>query len=347
MGTKHLWSASAPAVVLALTAAMVAGAACSDRTNEPLTGAATASTTVVVPDIARDSTTTPAPVSPPPPAPQPGPTDGPWNRDLWAAYSGDGLSFGEASRFVERAGVPCVIRDNQGRLVAVFQWFPFDDASAFDQVAVAFSEDEGATWSSPARVVVAGMPANLMRPFDPTLVELEDGRYRLYFTANERTGGGRAAIYSAVSSDGLAYTFEPGTRFAPDAGTVDASVVRFGGTWHLFSHTMEANTGRGFHAVSTDGLSFEELPMVDAGSGRQWIGNAVVQGGRLRYYGSGRDGIWSATSRDGSAWSLDSGRRLSGGDPSAVVMSSGEVMLVSVGPVRDDAGPNPFRSPPP
>lgn len=347
MGTKHLCVAAAPTVLLALAALAVAAVACSDRMNELSTGAAPVSTTIVVPDIARDSATTPGPVSPQPPAPQPGPTDGPWNHDLWVAYSGDGLSFGEASRFVERAGVPCVIRDSQGRLVAVFQWFPFDDADAFDQVAVAFSKDGGTTWSSPAKVTVAGMPANLMRPFDPTLVQLEDGRYRLYFTSNERVGGGRPAIYSAISSDGLAYTFEPGARFAPDAGTVDASVVRFEGAWHLFSHTMEANTGQGFHAVSSDGLSFAELPMVDAGGGRQWIGNAVVQGQALRYYGSGRDGVWSATSPDGSAWTLDAGTRLSGGDPSAVVMSNGEVMLVYVGRARDDAGPNPFRNAPP
>ncbi len=347
MGMKQLWIAAAPAVVLALAAAAVAAVACSERAAQTLPGPAPASTTMAAPDVVRDSTTTPGPVSPKPPAPQPGPADGPWNRDLWVAYSGDGLSFGGASRFMERAGVPCVIRDSTDRLIAVFQWFPFDDADAFDQVAVAFSDDAGTTWTAPTRMIFSGLPEDLMRPFDPTLVQLEDGRYRLYFTSNERTGGGRPAIYSAVSSDGVAYTFEPGARFAPAAGTVDASVVRFGGAWHLFSHTMEANTGRGFHAVSADGLAFEELPLVDVGSGFQWIGNAVAQGETLRYYGSGRDGVWSATSTDGSTWALDAGTRLSGGDPSAVVSGSGEVMLVYVGPVREDAGPNPFRSPPP
>lgn len=346
MGARTLMSAAAPVVVLALVAVM-AGVGCSDRAAQTLPGAAPPSTTIAAPDIARDSTPTPAPLSPQPPAPQPGATDGPWNHDLWMAYSGDGRSFGEAARFVERAGVPCVIRDGADRLIAVFQWFPFDDADAFDQVAVAFSEDAGTTWSSPARVTVAGFPATLMRPFDPTLVQLEDGRYRLYFTSNERTGGGRPAIYSAISSDAVAFTFEPGARFAPAAGTVDASVVRFGGAWHLYSHTTEANTGRGFHAISGDGLAFEELPMVEVGSGRQWIGNAVAQGETLRYYGSGRDGVWSATSADGSAWTLDAGWRLAGGDPSAAVLAGGEVMLVFVGPVREDAGPNPFRSPPP
>lgn len=345
MGTRMLWRTGVAAVALAAVAE--SAMACSDRANETLAGAAAASTTIVVPDVARDSTTTPAPASPRAPGQQPGPTDGPWNRDLWVAHSGDGLSFGEGTPFVERAGVPCVIRDSAGRLVAVFQWFPFDDADAFDQVAVAFSEDAGTTWSSPARVTVTGLPDDLMRPFDPTLVQLDDGRYRLYFTSNGRTGDGRPAIYSAVSNDGVAYTFEPGARFAPAAGTVDASVVRFGDAWHLFSHTMEANTGRGFHAVSSDGLAFDALPMVDAGSGRQWIGNAVVQGATLRYYGSGRDGVWSAVSADGSAWTPDAGWRLVGGDPSAVVLADGEVMLVYVGPVRGDAGPNPFRSPPP
>jgi hypothetical protein len=345
MGTRARLNVVAPVAVLLV--AWLGIVACSERDTRPLAGVTTAATTVVVPEVARDSTATPAPAPSRPAAPQPGPAEGPWNHDLQVAYSGDGLSFGEGSLFVERAGVPCVIGDGAGRLVAVFQWFPFDDAEAFDQVAVAFSHDDGATWSKPEKVTVDGLPGNLMRPFDPTIVLIEDGRYRLYFTSNERAGGERPAIYSAVSGDGRAYTFEPGARFAPAAGTVDASVVRFGGAWHLYSHTMEANSGRGFHATSRDGLAFEELPMVDVGDGRQWIGNAVVQGGTLRYYGSGRDGVWSATSADGSGWTVDSGWRLVGGDPSAVVLASAEVMLVYVGQLRADAGPHPFRASPP
>ncbi|MEO8693992.1 MAG: sialidase family protein [Acidimicrobiales bacterium] len=266
---------------------------------------------------------------------------GPWNRNLESLRSRDGLNFAERLVIVERAGVPCVIRGAEDRLVAVFQWFPFDDRLAFDRVAMAFSDDDGRSWSQPTAVSVTGLPPELMRPFDPVVVQLADGRYRLYFTSNGRGSGDRPAIYSAVSTDTRNYVFEAGARFAPTAGTVDASVVSFRGVWHLYAHNQQANTGRGFHATSTDGLVFDQQPDVDVGVGRQWIGNAIEVGGRLRYYGSGRDGIWSAVSTDGAIWQLDPGIRAVAGDPSAVTRRDGDTMLVVVGDLRADAGPAP------
>ena len=267
--------------------------------------------------------------------------NGPWNRDLVLYRSSDGSTFTKAGTFVERAGVPNVIRDGSGGLVAVFQWFPFDNRAAFDRVAVAFSTDNGATWTKPAQMTFSGLPESLMRPFDPTMVQLSDGRYRLYFTSNERGSLTRPAIYSAISSDGISYQFEPGARFAPAGGTVDCSVVFYKGAWQLFSHTQQANSGSGYHAVSADGLAFTQQPNVTIGAGRQWIGNAVVIGGTLRYYGSGREGLWVATSTDGSAWTLEAPPDLNLGDPSVVVLPSGELLLLAVGDLRADAGPAP------
>ncbi len=331
-------------VVIVAVSAVVLGVACTDRGGDSTgdVGELAVVATTIVPGVARDATSPAAPEpasTPPAPPPQQGqqPQDGPWNHDLMVTRSADGLSFGDAGVFVERGGVPSVIRDRGGRIVAVFQWFPFDDPEAFDRVAVVFSDDDGATWSEPEPVRVAGLPEGYIRPFDPAIVQLDDGRYRLYFTSRDGPANGQPAIYSAISSDAVAYTFEEGARFAPVEGTVDAAVVRFGGAWHLYSHTMQANTGRGYHAISADGLVFERAADVMAGTGRQWIGNAVALGSVLRYYGSGADGIWSATSPGGSSWTVEAGTRLRGGDPSAVPTGSGEVMLIFVGPTRDDA----------
>ncbi len=285
---------------------------------------------------------TPTRSAPPLNSPNQDPRNGPWNRDLALYRSSDGKTFSGPTTFVERAGVPCLIRDASGRLVAVFQWFPFENKAAFDRVATSFSTDGGATWSKPAQIEVSGFSETLMRPFDPTIVQLGDGRYRLYFTSNERAGQGKPAIYSAIGSDAVHFAFEAGARFAPEGGTVDASIVAYQGTWHLFSHNQQANTGAGFHAVSTDGLSFQQVAMVDVGRGKQWIGNAVGAGGQLRYFGSGEGGVWSAVSNDGVAWTVEPGIRVGdGGDPSAVVLPGGELLLAVVGAIRTDAGPAP------
>lgn len=53
--------------------------------------------------------------------PQPPNEQGPWNRNLDRYESRDGRPFARQGMFVERAGVPCVIRDAKQRLVAVFQ----------------------------------------------------------------------------------------------------------------------------------------------------------------------------------------------------------------------------------
>ena len=81
-------------------------------------------------------------------------------------------------------GVPTVVHLKDGRLLAAFQHFPENDSRNFDRVAVRFSSDEGRVWSKPEPIVVEGMGKGLMRPFDPTLVPLPDGRVRLYFTSN-------------------------------------------------------------------------------------------------------------------------------------------------------------------
>ncbi len=284
----------------------------------------------------------PAQLRPPGPAPH----FGPWNRDLYLAESADGLRFGGARRFVERAGVPCVLRDRSGRLVAVFQWFPMSGSerlAGFDRVAVAFSADDGRTWSTPRTVEVTGLPEGYQRPYDPTLVQLEDGRFRLYFTSQPR--GERGATYSAVSGDALRYTFEPGARFQdPGRAVVDASLARLDGKWHLFA-PVEAVPGRAYHAVSPEGLAFTRLPDIQLPGSDSWIGNPGPAGGGLRFYGSGIGGGWSAFSRDGAAWKLDSGSRGLGGDPCVVETRDARWLALYTGDLRPDAAPEAFSEP--
>jgi hypothetical protein len=231
------------------------------------------------------------------------------------ATSADGLAFSDSKPFVERGGVPHVARDAKGRLIAAFQWFPIDRPEAFDKVALRISEDDGKTWGEITPAKFKDLPAGQQRPFDPTLLLLEDGRTRMYFTSthpDRRT----PAIYSAVSTDGLAYTFEPGVRLGVDGEPViDCAAVRLGKVTHLFSPVQQ--TSRSYHAVSDDGLTFKRGDDVSiendddpaARDGRNWLGCALATAdGKIRFYGTGtRANGWSATSADGIRWKLDEG----------------------------------------
>ncbi len=268
-----------------------------------------------------------------PPLPQ----EGPWNHDLYLLESPDGLRFGQARLFVERAGVPTVIRDAKGRLVAAFQWFPFERREAFDRVAVKFSNDDGKTWSDPQLIQVRGMPAGYQRPFDPTLAALDDGRIRIYFTSSPGapSPNQQTQIYSAISSDGVHYTFEPGVRFSVEGDRAfDCSVVRLGKVWHYFS-PMAGRDGSAFHAVSEDGLKFTRLPDIALPVRGSWIGNAVATKEGVRFYGSGVGG-WSAFSRDGSTWQVDRDTQFRGGDPAVVQRRDGSFLMIVTGGPRAD-----------
>lgn len=109
--------------------------------------------------------------------------DGPWTRDLRIAVASAPDQWAGFATFLPSAGVVSLAGLSDGRLLAAFQWFPFDDLAAFDRVAVRSSPDGGRTWGPPVPVTIHGFPVGLQRPFDPTLAVTPDGRVRLYFTS--------------------------------------------------------------------------------------------------------------------------------------------------------------------
>ncbi len=285
------------------------------------------------------------------------PARGPWDNDLLIARSEDGLVFAKGSVFVERAGVPNVIQDAKGRLVVAFQWFPADAPDAFDHVAICTSDDAGKSWSKPAPIQLKNLPEGYHHPFDPTLVLLDDGRVRLFYTSHH-PGRRMPAIYSAISADGLNFEFEAGMRLGVDNQMViDCAAARNGKTWHLFSPVQPtANQpnqapGSAYHAISDDGLNFKRIEDIsipgDTDSHRNWLGCALpLADGKIRFYGTGRGGVWSATSPDGIKWTPDPTTRGGGADPGIAATGQGGFILISTGPPRADAGQRPPGQPP-
>ncbi len=298
----------------------------------------------------KQSLNMPLPPSSPPSTPndQPGsenrPTDGPWTRDLHFRWSKDGSTFSEAKTFVERSGVPSVIQDANGRLIAVFQWFPEKNVEAFDKIAVMFSDDVGITWTKPKLIVVNGATwtslqpsqqikaGSYTRPYDPTIVQLADGRFRLYFTSNP-TGNKDRIIYSAISDDAITYTLEAGERMnTADDVNYDVAVLLLGDTWHLTT-PGPGGPGKAHHATSSDGLTFVEQALIGGDKSFNWTGNLVAYDKGMRFYGSSRNGLWWAYSKDGKDWTnptLIQGGGSQGGDPTVVQVADDRFLMIYV-----------------
>lgn len=270
---------------------------------------------------------------------------GPWDNDVRVyriALGGEP----ELLATFERAGVPTVARMRDGRLIAAFQSFPQDDRRHFDRVAGCFSRDEGRTWTKPEPIVVEGMEGGLARPFDPTLVPLPDGRVRLYFTSNRNADFRLSTpqIYSAISTDGMHFAFEPGVRFGLAGRVViDCAAALHQGVFHLIAPDNGAAAdfmagpqpggqpvgGNGYHAVSRDGLTFERIADVKLSSAsNRWLGNLQSDGGKLVFFGTG-PGTWPVTSKDGAAWETAAAfPRVPGADPGAVKLRDDSWLLL-------------------
>ena len=276
---------------------------------------------------------------------------GPWDNDVLVYRVAAGGELEKLATF-ERAGVPTVARLKDGRLLAAFQSFPQDDNRNFDRVAVRFSSDEGRTWTKPEPIVVEGLEAGLARPFDPTLVPLPDGRVRLYFTSNRSADFRRSTpeIYSAISTNGIHYTFEPGVRFGIEGRVViDCAVALHEGVFHLIvpdngaagdfmarpQRGQQPIGGSGYHAISKDGLKFERVADVKLSSTRdRWLGNMQRDAGKLVFFGTG-PGPWPVTSTDGATWqTTTTTTRVPGADPGVVKLRDRSWLLLVTSPPR-------------
>jgi hypothetical protein len=290
---------------------------------------------------------------------------GPWDADV-VVYRTDTNGSVEKMASFERAGVPTVARMKDSRLIAAHQYFPANDEANFDKVAIHFSTDEGRTWTAPVVMRLTGLPDGMRFPFDPTLVPLPDGRIRMYFTsvAQRREQPSLPGIHSAISTNGLDYTYEPGTRFAIEGRSViDCAVALHNGVYHLYSPdngaqdlqdmrgrnsgpNMQPQDGVGYHATSKDGLNFTRMPDVKLDGRRRWLGNAQSDGKVITFFGTGQPldfvptpdrrggNLWMATSKDGQSWQLIKSPAMMGADPGAVAGKDGGFIFVTTGEPR-------------
>lgn len=205
----------------------------------------------------------------------------------FVTYSADGVVWSTGVLLAESASVPEIIYTSKGEYWAY--WVDFSESTSpnAEQIGVAFSTD-GKNWQKRGFATFAGGEG--MTPVDPDAFELDDGRLRMYFyDIADRTSH---KFYSAVSSDGINFTVEPGIRFEADQ-IYDPNVVRLpDGRYRMYINHTDI-----WSATSSDGLVFvkDDGERVSKGA---VPGALVLPDGQVRLYVC-QQGISLYTSSDG------------------------------------------------
>jgi len=237
-----------------------------------------------------------------------------WKRTLVEWRSTDGTHFTEHRTFQVCADVPSIARDGAGMMVTAFQGFEVrTDDARWDKVAVRLSRDDGETWSGLTFIDLVDFPADSVRPFDPTITyDAAGSQWRMYFSMSLGSSpilDDTFCTHSAVSDDGVAYTYESGERFCTDGrAVIDPAVGYLDGTWYYEAPRGAPQEG-GHFATSTDGVTFVEGTAIPSDRNHRWTGNFVPVDGNLRFYGaevlfpSGNFLWWSESADGGGSWS--------------------------------------------
>lgn len=159
--------------------------------------------------------------------------------------------------------------------------------------------------------------------YDITIVELDDGRYRLYGEKNDEG----AIVISYVSTDGLIFQREAGYRLS--SGFLPFVVKLPDGRFRLYYTDQASPVGQAdgyraiLSAISPDGLNFtleEGERLVYSGDNYEISGirgakilNLTDGTSRMYYHGIGDNAyrrVLSAISSDGLNWTRESGVRI-------------------------------------
>jgi hypothetical protein len=247
--------------------------------------------------------------------------------------------------------VPTITQHSTGTIYSAFQWFPAPASptnTSHDKIAIKRSFDGGLTWGTPSLAVFTGSPSGYLRPFDPTLVITDNGLIRMYFSSS-RTGtlmslDSTVHCYSAISNDGINYTWEPGVRVAiKDSINIDPAVIKIGSLWHYTCPRGIPQNGA-HHYISNDGLAWTRTTTIASDINHNFTGNLMSElpggGTGYKFYGtpSPQTGsIWYKTTNDGIGWNPAFtnciGPITTNGvqaDPAVLKISAGNYMMIYV-----------------
>lgn len=278
------------------------------------------------------------------------------NHNTYITFSTDGKNWQEGELVKKGASVPDLIQltKDAGSFKAGDLLIYFVDASTIknpgdDGISVYSSSDTGQSWSKAGSIKVSGK-VNKGGVVDPSIVQLDDGKLRLYYFGSETTSGDPAAVkgphkvYSATSTDGVNFTAEDGSRFAAE-GLTDPEVIQWNGTWFMY-YSEGSQTKL---ATSADGLTFTAQSITGGNVGG--VPGALALDNGVRLFGCSQ-GISEAFSTDGMNFTTEQQDIIHTTqticDPSAIKLSDGRyAMAYKVEDTSSKSSPGGQMMPPP
>lgn len=259
---------------------------------------------------------------------------GPSEHSVYRATSTDGLNFvKDTALLFFPASVPGAVKDING---TIFIYYVYATQSTTEILKFATSTD-GANFTSPQPINLTG--SSVIKRVDPNPVLLPDGRIRLYYLDLDNIPPQN--IHSAISSDGINFTEEPGIRFIKNNITDPDVFMLNDSLWVMFVSKGTTLV----RATSADGLTFTEDPTFNWNNGGV-CSTFLFPGGIFRTYYCGQGGIKSAASTDGYNLTVESGIRIQPGtneficDPTMVHLDSIYIMYYKSAPLSSGFGEN-------
>lgn len=192
----------------------------------------------------------------------------PGSADKRSAISTDGVAFtlesGVRLSCPQSSTEPCfgqpfIMRLDDGRTRLFAELVRI--APGFEEGIYSFtSTDEGLTFTRDAGVRIVAAAAGMQRTHGPSIVKVQTGGWRMYFSDNTTGPTSPRKILSAFSTDLVTWTIDPGVRIGAGS-TLTGSAEHPGSIANADGSVTLVYAGRGqpnpmYYSTSPDGLNF-------------------------------------------------------------------------------------------
>lgn len=257
--------------------------------------------------------------------------------ESYFTITSDSKNWPVGNLIAKNASVPEIIELSQNLgsfkkgdiLVYFIDFANYSGVVGSEKLSFVYSKDDGKTWSDRTQINLQNKQ-NKGAAVDPSVVQLSDGKLRLYFFGSDISSSGAPAgtnvnnVYSALSSDGVNFTVEQGVRFS-DRNLTDPEVIYFKNQWFMYYSTGENSK----LAVSNDGLNFNQETLSGSVGG---VPGALALDNGVRVYGCAFGGVKVSFASDGKTFTKESGDVFGGKvaacDPSIVKSQTGQFFAV-------------------